>query len=103
METILALNAGSSSVKFAVYEARTPDPVLLLRGMLDRDADDSHFIIKDAAGKPVQHDKVKPSDVGSDLTDTLLERIYPMLGGGENQSPSVTGSSMAAQNSSIRS
>ena len=77
MQAILALNAGSSSVKFAVYEARTPEPTLLLKGMLDREAADSHFVIKDAAGKPLQDARLDPK---SDLTATLLERIEPMLG-----------------------
>ena len=47
MEAILALNAGSSSVKFAVYEVQAAEPVLLLRGLLDRHAGDTEFIVKD--------------------------------------------------------
>jgi len=81
VEAILALNAGSSSVKFAVYEARTPEPVLLLRGLLDRHAGDTEFIVKDASGKRVQDDKPNSSDPNSDLAATLLQRIEPMLGG----------------------
>jgi acetate kinase len=81
VEAILALNAGSSSVKFAVYEARTPEPVLLLRGLLDRHAGDTEFIVKDAAGKPVGDDKPRPSDPDADLAATLLQRIEPMLDG----------------------
>jgi acetate kinase len=50
VEAILALNAGSSSVKFAVYEARTRKPLLLFRGLLDRHTGDTEFIVKDAAG-----------------------------------------------------
>jgi acetate kinase len=77
MQAILALNAGSSSLKFAVYRARTPEPVLLLKGMLDREADDGRFKIKDAVGKQIQDARLDPK---SDLTATLLERIEPMLG-----------------------
>jgi acetate kinase len=81
VEAILALNAGSSSVKFAVYEVQAAEPVLLLRGLLDRHAGDTEFIVKDAAGKRVQDDKLAPSGPESDLAATLLQRIEPMLGG----------------------
>jgi acetate kinase len=80
VEAILALNAGSSSVKFAVYEVQSPEPALLLRGTLDRHAEDTGFVIKDAAGKPVQDARLKSSDSKSDLAATLLDRIEPMLG-----------------------
>ena len=53
MKAILALNSGSSSIKFGVYEARPQDPSFsfavcwtCMRTMAIRD--------KDAAGKPVQ-------------------------------------------------
>jgi acetate kinase len=81
VQAILALNAGSSSVKFKVYEVQAPEPVLLLRGMLDRDAGDSEFIIKDAAGKPIQDVRLNASDTQADLAAILLERIEPLLGG----------------------
>jgi acetate kinase len=81
VETILALNAGSSSVKFAVYETQTPEPVVLLRGLLDRHAGDTEFIMKDAAGKRLQDNKLKLSEPNADLAETLLKRIESMLGG----------------------
>jgi acetate kinase len=81
VQAILALNAGSSSIKFAVYEARMPAPVLLFRGMLDRHADDNRFMIKDAAGSPLPEDARPRPDQKSDLTTALLERIEPLLGG----------------------
>jgi acetate kinase len=78
VEAILALNAGSSSIKFAVYEARTPEPALLFKGMLDHHAGDNRFVIKDADGKPVPDDASHAP--ASDLATTLLERIEPLLG-----------------------
>lgn len=81
MQTILALNAGSSSVKFAVYEASTPGPVLLWRGMLDRHAGEDQFTVRDAAGKPVPDASRHPADAKSDLAATLLKRIELMPGG----------------------
>jgi acetate kinase len=80
VQAILALNAGSSSVKFAVYERGLSGPKLLLRGMLDRHADNGRFLIKDAAGKPIQGDW-PPADLTSDLSATLLEGIERLLGG----------------------
>jgi len=79
VQAILALNAGSSSVKFAVYEARPSAPVLLLRGALDLHADNNRFVIKDAGGQPIRDDKA--GDPESDLATTLLERIEPLLEG----------------------
>ncbi len=82
MEAILALNAGSSSVKFALYEARATGPALLFKGILDRHADDSHFVIKDAVGNSVQDEKpAPPSTSKADLASILLERIEPLLDG----------------------
>jgi acetate kinase len=48
---ILAINAGSSSIKFAVYAMVGSELELLCRGMLDRHAGDTHFGIKNAKGE----------------------------------------------------
>ncbi|GAB1715489.1 MAG: acetate kinase [Nitrobacter sp.] len=82
MQTILALNAGSSSVKFALFDIQASAPQLLFRGMLDRRADNSRFVVTNAAGMPVRDDK-PPSDPDADLTISLLERLEPLLEGRE--------------------
>jgi acetate kinase len=79
-EVILALNAGSSSIKFAVYEARTPELVLLFKGVLDHHAGDNRFVIKDVDGKHVPDDALHASAPKSDLATTLLARIERLLG-----------------------
>jgi acetate kinase len=79
--TILTLNAGSSSIKFALFEAHEPEPKLLFRGVMDRQADDAAFVIEDAAGRSVPADRSEPTDTKSGIADTLLRRIETMPGG----------------------
>jgi acetate kinase len=82
VQTILALNAGSSSVKFALFDIQASAPQLLFRGMLDRRANDGRFVVTNAAGMPVRDDK-PPFDPDSDLTMSLFERLEPLLEGRE--------------------
>jgi acetate kinase len=54
-QAVLVVNAGSSSVKFAVYDAADPtDPRLELRGQIEGIADDPRFLVEDAAGRVVE-------------------------------------------------
>jgi len=80
VQAILALNAGSSSVKFAVYETQTRAPVLLFRGMLDQHAADKRFMITDAAGVPMHSEKPHSIDAKANFATTLLEQIELLLG-----------------------
>jgi acetate kinase len=79
---ILALNAGSSSIKFAAYAVMKSELKLAYRGMLDQHAGDTHFVVKDTAGKliPAAKSGPPPSD---DLAVSLLDRVEPLLGGTE--------------------
>ena len=53
-EAIVVLNSGSTSLKFAAYAIEAAgSPALLSRGRIDSMQDDPHFIVKDAAGKPL--------------------------------------------------
>jgi acetate kinase len=83
MTAILALNSGSSSVKFAVYEAQPSGPALLFRGLLDLHANGGRFAIKDAAGKPVRVDASPVTDPKADLATSLLDRVEQLLDGQE--------------------
>ena len=51
---VVVFNAGSTSLKFGAYGvgARGPPP-LLCRGRIDSLHEDPHFVVKDAAGKPL--------------------------------------------------
>jgi len=53
-EAIVVFNAGSTSLKFAAYEVGAAGALPLLRvGRIDSMQSDPHFIVKDAAGKPL--------------------------------------------------
>jgi acetate kinase len=49
-EVILTLNAGSSSVKFAVFEAGYSEPKLMAKGQVEGIGTAPHFLAKDATG-----------------------------------------------------
>jgi acetate kinase len=77
-KAILALNAGSSSIKFAAYGWGGRDRSLICKGLMDRHSSDSHFTIKDATGKTIEDERAV-LNAGSDLTLTLIERLQPLL------------------------
>ena len=64
-EVILTINAGSSSVKFAVYEAGSGEPGLLAKGQVEGIGSAPHFVAKDAGG------------------ELLSESYWEAVGGGE--------------------
>ena len=79
-KAVLAINSGSSSIKFALYKLDNDiDPSLTCKGMLDKHASSTHFTIKDAVGKVVD-DGQSGADKNDDLIVTLLDRLKPMLG-----------------------
>jgi acetate kinase len=82
-KAILALNAGSSSIKFAAYEVAGAEPTFVCRGMLDRHAEQTEFIIKDAAGKILRNDKSGAGGSAPDLATTLLRQAEAFLGSTE--------------------
>jgi acetate kinase len=47
---ILAINAGSSSLKFALFELTEPDPLCVLRGEIEGIGTAPHFVARGAAG-----------------------------------------------------
>jgi acetate kinase len=76
---ILALNAGSSSIKFAVYRAGDDvEGSLICKGVLETHARGARFTIKDATGHVI--DDERPAPGSADLTLALLDRIEPLLG-----------------------
>lgn len=83
MKAILALNSGSSSVKFALYETQSSGLVLLFRGLLDLHATVGQFAVKDAAGKLVQDAGSPAVDSQADLATSLLDRVEQLLEGQE--------------------
>jgi acetate kinase len=80
MRAILALNSGSSSVKFALYQAHTSGAVLLFQGKWDKHTIGSRFEIRDATGKPVIGHGSPAPGAKADLAESLLQQIEPLLG-----------------------
>lgn len=80
---ILALNAGSSSLKFGVFKAvSTSEVAPLLRGVFDGLADTPRFSAKDAGGGVLAD---RPLNVPDRSTRALLGELFgfldPLLGG----------------------
>jgi acetate kinase len=82
-QAILAINSGSSSVKFAAYEVSGSDLKLVCRGLLDHHAGDAQFVIKGPVGEILQNAKSAGTDSASDFATTLLDHVEPLLDGNE--------------------
>jgi acetate kinase len=67
--SILTLNAGSSSLKFALFNA-VGEMQATVRGELEQKGDDAHFVARDASGH-VLADKSWPLDGGASLPNGL--------------------------------
>jgi acetate kinase len=78
---ILAINAGSSSIKFAAYAIGGSELTLVCRGLLDHHAGDTQFVIKNPVGEILQNAKSVKTDSRRDLATSLLDRIEPLLDG----------------------
>jgi acetate kinase len=52
-DAIIVLNAGSSSLKFSLFEIAGDEPALIQRGQLEGLTTNTHFVAKDAAGATV--------------------------------------------------
>lgn len=73
-DAILVLNAGSSSIKFALFEvARDREPQLLCKGMLDEHDAEPRLVIEDNTGEVLyeKHRHAADSDSEALLLDTL--------------------------------
>jgi acetate kinase len=77
---ILALNTGSSSIKFAAYAVDDSELKPVCRGLLDHHAGDSHFVVKDAAGKILEDSQSGGPGSQPDFAATLLARVERLLG-----------------------
>jgi acetate kinase len=73
-DAILVLNAGSSSIKFALFEvAQDCEPALLCKGMLDEHDAEPRLVVKDTAGEVLyeKHRHAADSDSEALMLDTL--------------------------------
>jgi acetate kinase len=81
-KAVLALNAGSSSIKFAVYRVGEDgdDLSLICKGIRDRRASDGHFLIRDAEGNTIADQKSTPAR-GAEPVVELLDKLEPIIAG----------------------
>ena len=59
-DAVLVLNAGSSSIKFGLFDISESDPRLLCKGLLDEHQAKPGFTVTDAAGNHL-FEKGRPS------------------------------------------
>ncbi|MBP0111538.1 acetate/propionate family kinase [Bradyrhizobium vignae] len=60
--TVLALNSGSSSIKFGLFEIAAADPILLCKGQLDEHEAKPRLIVRSAAGEDLVETRRDASD-----------------------------------------
>src|SRR3954453_18310716 len=90
-ETILVVNAGSSSIKFQLFERLAEDRLELeFKGQMEGIGTRPHLLAKDATGKVLIENSYEPGQVASvsGALDRLADWLVAQLGGGE---PTVIG------------
>lgn len=74
MSTVLALNAGSSSLKFALFDG-LPDPQRSVWGQVERVGSDARLVLKDANGRREDRELGNPC-----MADAALDAVLECLG-----------------------
>jgi acetate kinase len=82
-DAVLALNAGSSSLKFALFEIAAGKPVLTLKGMLDERETETGLAAKDAADTVVWELRWEPGTPRDVLVGAVLDWIDGRMGTGK--------------------
>lgn len=81
-EHVLALNAGSSTVKFALFEVSGPEPALRYRGLIDGLSSVPAMRVRTPQGDVVEERRWPESEYGAaDFADDILAWIESRLGG----------------------
>ncbi|MCK1715768.1 MULTISPECIES: acetate/propionate family kinase [unclassified Bradyrhizobium] len=81
-DAVLALNSGSSSIKFGLFELSGTDPALLCKGLLDEHETTPRLIVKSPAGEDLFEKQRTGSDTDSDhLFADVLAFIEGHFGG----------------------
>jgi acetate kinase len=80
-EAILALNAGSSSLKFALFRlGGASDPALDFRGEIESTSAGAHFTVADATGRTIEDRRWLSGAAGDSSVGDLLDWIEHDLG-----------------------
>ena len=77
MVQVLTLNAGSSSLKFALFEAKGKEPVLIARGQIEALGTSPHLIMRLGNGDTLE-DRALPKD-GAHAHEAALQHILRVL------------------------
>ena len=104
-DTLLVVNAGSSSIKFQLFEVAAGDRLELeFRGQMEGIGTQPHLIAKDAAGAELVDASFEPAEVGDvpAALDQLDDWLIAQLGGAGADARSATASSMAAPTTARR-
>lgn len=70
-DTVLVLNAGSSSIKFGLFGIADVEPVLLCKGLLDDQEMRPRLVVKSPAGETLHETQASESDGGHLFADVL--------------------------------
>jgi acetate kinase len=63
-DTVLVLNAGSSSIKFGLFDISAAEPALLCKGLLDEHEAKPRLVVKSPAGEVLFETRKEASDAG---------------------------------------
>jgi acetate kinase len=79
-ESILTLNAGSSSIKFAVYDLVADGPELRVKGQVEGIGTTPHFIAKSVDGRLLAESWWEPAGDGTSGHGRAFQQIWSWLG-----------------------
>ena len=80
-DSVLALNAGSSSIKFGLFDISAPEPTLLCKGMLDEHEARPRLVVKSPAGEDLfETRREAPDPAGGHLFAEVLAFIGDRFG-----------------------
>ena len=81
-QTIAVMNAGSSSIKFAIYERDGQQEQLLFRGQIENIGVGPRLSVNDSRGEPVAENEWKAADLNHESgTMVILQTTIGLLGG----------------------
>jgi acetate kinase len=82
-DAVLVLNAGSSSIKFGLFEISAAEPVLLCKGLLDEHEAKPRLVVKSPSGEDLFEQQREASDAdGAHLFADVLGFIEDRFGQG---------------------
>jgi acetate kinase len=79
-DAVLVLNAGSSSIKFGLFDIGAAEPQLLCKGLLDEQEKAPRLLVNDASGKALFEKRSRASGDHKDLYVDIFAWIEDYLG-----------------------